>query len=120
MLSTGTVVADWELVPPQMVYHPVPQVFPETVMPEYQVVMAKGEEVAGSLPSKMEEMIKGVERGRSPRDTWVVYVVKGEALGRTDVVLHEIDTWTARPSRIPPRRALIHQVEVVEQTLEEM
>ena len=47
---------------------------------------------------------------RKYRDIFAV----GEALGRTDVVRHEIDTGTARPIRMPPRRTPIHPVEVVE------
>ena len=34
VLPAGIIVADLDLVPPQTVYHPVPQVFPGTVMPE--------------------------------------------------------------------------------------
>ena len=117
------------MVAPQTVYQPVPRVFPDAMREEsLDLAMSRVGET-GDLPPEIEEMISGVETTLMPeeeqqlrnlvREYRDILAVKGEALGRTDVIRREIDTGTARPIRMPPRRTPIHQV-VVEQALEEM
>ena len=123
-------VADWELVSPRTLYQPVPRTFPEVREEESLDYTVSSTRETEDLPPEMEEMISGIETTLMPEEEQQlrdlvrkyrdIFAVKGEALGRTDVVRHEIDTGTARPIRMPPRRTPIHQVEVVEQAIEEM
>ena len=66
------------------------------------------------LPEEEQQLRELVRRYRD------IFAVKGEALGRTHVVRHDIATGTARPIWMPPRWTPIHPVEVVEEAIEEM
>ena len=49
-----------------------------------------------------------------------IFALKYEPLGRTGLVKHEIQIGTAKPIRQAPRRTPMHQVDMVEKTMEEM
>ena len=69
-------------------------------------------------------MIHGVETTLLPEEKWQLrelvrkywdVAVKGEVLGHTDVVRHEIYTGMAGTIWMPPCRTPIHQVDIVDQ-----
>ena len=68
MLTAGTVVADWDAVAPQAVYHPIPRVFPWALGEEPRVPVRDGEEATNNLPPEVEEMIMGVDTALLPEE----------------------------------------------------
>ena len=73
------------------------------------------DEVDASLGSEVKEAMADLLH--SYRD---VFALKGDPLGRTGVVKHEIDTADAAPIRQAPRRIPLHQVDMVEEAMEDM
>ena len=71
-----------------------------------------------SLPEEVNEhkndLLKLIREYRS------VFAEKGQALGRTGIVKHTIDTGESRPIKQPPRRVPMHQVEIMDTALKEM
>jgi hypothetical protein len=72
------------------------------------------EKVPGEMTSEREKLKELVTEYRD------VFAVKGETLGKTEIVRHTIDTGENRPVKQPPRRVPMHQVETMETALREM